>query len=357
MNRSILIALGIFCLLVVYMLTGLIGCSRASEELAPEASPAEEARMTVEVEELAPEMISREVVLTGKTVPSRSVLLKSETAGQVEWVAELRGRPVSSGEELAILAMDDREDRLEQALALRDQSQLEFEAALRLKEQGLRSDSQMAQARAQLRGAEQAVRTLELEVERTRIVAPFDAFLEERFVEVGDYLAIGDPVADIIDLDPLVVEAQATEFQVELLKPGEIGHARLSDGREMDGIIRYVAGQADPMARTFLVELEIPNEGGRLPAGLTVEMAVETERVAAYRISPAFISVSDDGRFGVKYVDAEGRVGFTEADIVKTEPDALWLTGLPDPLRLITIGHGFTQPGDTVNYRISENGW
>lgn len=355
MNRSVLIALGIFVVLCLYMLTGLVGCGGGSGEAAAEA-PAPRL-MTVQVREMSPEMIPREVVLTGKTEPSRTVTLKSETSGRVEMVADRRGQRVRAGDLIARIEMDDRRERLKQAAAAVEQARLEYRAAQRLREQGLRSESEVARALSALRGAEQRHRAIEIDIENTAIRAPFDGILQDRMVEEGDSLLVGDPVAEVIDLEPLVVSGEATEFQIEFLRPGEIGHARLSGGRHADGVIRYVASRSDPMARTFTVELEVPNKGGEIVAGLTARIAVETEQVPAYEISPALISVSDDGRFGIKFVDGENRVRFHEADIVRTDPDALWLTGLPDPLRLITIGQGFTQAGDPVNVEIAEDGW
>ncbi|MFO7725826.1 MAG: efflux RND transporter periplasmic adaptor subunit [Oceanipulchritudo sp.] len=355
MNRSVWIALGIFVALSLYMLSGLIGCSREPEA---EKTPAPEKNlMTVEIREMEAQVIPREVVLTGKTLPSRSVLLKSETSGRVVEVTQTRGRPVREGDLLARIELNDREEQLEQARAGAEQARLEHESVLRLRDQGLRSASQVARALSRLRGAEQLLRAIELDIRNTEIRVPFDGILQDRMVEVGDYIAIGDPVAEVLDLEPLVIEGEATEFQIELLEIGELGHARLSDGTEVEGRIRYVAGQSDARTRTFSVELEIANDDGHIPAGMTARLAVETERVPAYRMSPALISISDAGSFGVKVVDEENTVRFYEADIVKTEPDAIWLTGMPETIRLITVGQGFTQEGDRVKVAEESGQW
>jgi len=355
MNRSIWIALGIFVVLSLYMLTGLIGCGRGPE--TTEEAVAEKRLMAVEVREMNSQVIPREVVLTGKTLPSRKVLLKSETAGRVVEVAEMRGRPVREGDLLARIELNDRQEQLEQVRASLEQARLEHESVLRLRDQGLGSASEVAAALSRLRGAEQLLRAIELDIRNTEIRVPFDGVLQDRMVEVGDYIAIGDPVGEVLDLEPLIIEGEATEFQIDLLEIGEVGHARLSDGTEVDGLIRYVAGQSDASTRTFSVELEIANEGGHIPAGMTARLAVETERVPAYRISPGLISISDEGSFGIKVVDEEDIVRFYEADIVKTEPDAIWLTGMPETIRLITVGQGFTQAGDRVEVSEESGQW
>ena len=36
---------------------------------------------------------------------------------------------------------------------------------------------------------------------------------------------------------------------------------------------------------------------------------------------------------------------FHPAEVVRAEADAVWLAGLPERLRLITVGQGFVRPG------------
>lgn len=355
MNRSILTAIGIFFLLCLYMLTGLIGCAGPEEEA--EAASGERERMTVQVREMRAREISREVNLTGKTAPSRRVLLRAETSGKVVFVEEKRGMPVEEGDLIARLELNDRPEQLEQARATLEQAELEYEAAQRLQEKELRSASQVAEALSRLRRAQQLVRAYELDIRNTKIRAPFDGVLQDRMVEVGDFLSVGDPLAELIDLDPLIVEGEATEFEIEYLEIGEIGHAALADGHDVDGIVRYAAGAADPRTRTFLVELEVDNPDNEIPAGITARIVVETKRVMAHKVNPGLISVSDAGEYGIKIVDEESTVRFIEADIVKTEPDALWLTGMPEEIRIITVGQGFTKDGDKVNTELESGTW
>lgn len=355
MNRSVLIALGIFVAIGLYLLSGLIGSS--SDEAVAPAAAGESPLMTVRARTLVAEEIPREVVLVGKTAPSRAVDVRAEVEGRVEEILDGRGRLVEAGEILVRLEKRDLPERLKQAMAVEAQSRLEFASGKRLFEQGLRSEAELAGLEAALRGAQQRVRALEIDLEKTQIAAPFDGILEERQVESGDFVRIGDRVARVIELKPLVVTAEATEFQREFLKVGEVGHARLASGSEVDGVLRYVGSEADPARRTFTVELEVPNPGGELGAGLSAEIAVETERVAAYRISPALVSIADDGTFGIKVVDADDRVRFYVADLVKTAPEHIWVTGLPGEIRLITFGQGFVKEGDRVRVQPDEGGW
>lgn len=356
MNRSRLIALGIIVAIGLYLLSGLIGRDTSEPDLSNSAA-VEETLMSVRVKNLEAEELAREIVLFGKTAPSRFVDIRAEVEGRIEFVLDGRGRFVEAGELIARVEERDRPERLRQALANKRQAGLEHQSAKRLHAQGMLSDAELAQRESALRAAEQMVKALEIDLNKLEIVAPFDGYLEERLVETGDFIRLGDRIGRIIDLEPLIVTAEATEFQRNYLKRGEVGHARLSSGETLDGVLRYVGSEADINQRTFTVELELPNQGSEVPAGFSSEIVVETERVQAYRISPALVSISDEGTFGIKVVDEEDRVQFYEADIVKTSPEYIWITGLPEHIRLITFGQGFVKSGDRVQVQLDTGDW
>ncbi len=100
---------------------------------------------------------------------------------------------------------------------------------------------------------------MQIEVSQTKILAPFDGVFDDRRVEVGDYLRVGDVCGLVVELDPLLVVGQVSEDRVGMLKIGQPGRARLITGETVSGTVSFVAKTADPATRTFRVELEAPN--------------------------------------------------------------------------------------------------
>lgn len=353
MNRSVWIALGIFAALLGYMLIGMVACSGGDADATVVADTSGPPLMLVEAERRQAESIAREVVAPGRTEPSRMVRLRAETSGRVAAVPIAEGERVQEGDVLVELRQDDRPERLAQAEASVEQRRLEYEAALRLKERNLQAESGVAEALAALRAAEQALRAAALDLEDTKIRAPFDGVLQDRPVERGDFLNVGDTVALVLELDPLVIRADVTETQVLLLRKGEVAHAQLANGQQLDGVLRFVAPEADADSRTFRIEMLADNPDMRVPAGLSAEVLIETDPVEAYAVSPALIALNDAGQFGLKYVDEDNVVRFQEAELVKSEPDRLWLAGMPSTLRIITQGQGFVAEGERVEVQES----
>ena len=68
----------------------------------------------------------------------------------------------------------------------------------------------------------------------------------------------------------------------------------------------------------------------------------------AHFVTPALLSLADDGAIGLKTVDERNRVRFRPVDIIKDTPAGVWLGGLPAEVRVITVGQDFVSAGQEV---------
>jgi membrane fusion protein, multidrug efflux system len=112
--------------------------------------------------------------------------------------------------------------------------------------------------------------------------------------------------------------------------------------------VRYISSTADEMTRTFRVELEIPNPSRRLVHGVSSEMHLPLPPVSAHLVSPAILTLADDGTLGVKLVNDQGIVEFHPATIIGDGPQGVWLGGLPKSATFITVGQEFVVAGQKV---------
>jgi multidrug efflux system membrane fusion protein len=260
----------------------------------------------------------------------------------------VRGQRVAEGQRIVELAEDDRPARLAEARALLAQREVEFRASRTLAERGFRADNQHAVAKAQLDAARAMVTRMEVEIRRIAVRAPFAGVLEARPVELGNYLKEGDAVATLVDLDPVIVVAHLTEIDRSRVRIGQTGRARLATGQEIDTRVRYLSANADSATRTYRVELEAANPDLAVIGGVTAEILLAVDEVAAHRITPALLALDERGVVGVKVVGADDKVAFHPIRVLEDGPDGMWVAGLPDRIRLISVGHEFVQPGQIV---------
>jgi multidrug efflux system membrane fusion protein len=291
----------------------------------------------------------RTIVLRGRTEADRVVEVRAETTGRVIDIPVEEGALVHKGDLIATLDGADRAARLAEAKALLQQRKAESAASRRLAEKGFAPKLNLAELAANEALAEAQVTTMEVEISHLSIKAPIEGVLDERNAEVGHYLQIADPVATIIDLDPIVLVGYATERDVGQLEIGGPAHARLLDGREVVGALRFIAARAEKETRTFRIEVEVPNADYVIRDGLSAELVVPVDDVPAHRVSPAVLTLGPSGEVGVKTVDDSDIVRFTPVEILREDTNGLWITGLAPTARLIVVGQDFVVDGQLVH--------
>lgn len=346
MRKSYLLAGAILALVVLWLASGALRSdSRPAAEgaLAPEA-----AVMTVRARLVEPAPYAADLVIKGRTEALRRVELKAQTDGFISALPVEKGERVKEGQVICQLAVEERAARLAEAEALAAQRALELHAADELAAKGYRSRTQVAAARAQHDAALAQVEQMRAILGHTRVRAPFDGVLDERPVEMGDYLLKGGGCATILDIDPYLVIGAVSERDVGRIAVGDPGRARLVDGTEVAGRIRYVAAAAAPETRTFRIELEVPNPDNRLRHGVTAEIRLPLGQRPAHLIPPSALVLDDAGRIGVRVVDAAGVVGFLPIEILGDDAGGLWVGGVDGTLRLITAGQQFVVEGQRV---------
>ena len=305
-------------------------------------------RSSVRVRQQTAEVITREIVVNGRTAPARIVELNAETDGRVTAVGALRGERVDEDGIIVRLDRRDRAARLAQAKATVRQRELEYEARTELQGESYVSEAQLQQAAADLEAARAELTRAELDIGYATIRAPFDGALQERHVEVGDFVKQGDPIATFVDERTLIVSADISEFDAHAVTKGSPASAELATGEAVRGTIRYVAPVADEATRTFRVELEVDNGDGTLRAGMTAKLSIPAERVFAHKISPSLLTLDEEGNLGVKIINEAGVVEFFPADIAMSSSEGMWIAGLPHAATIITVGQGFVNAGATV---------
>jgi len=348
--RSWMISAGIAVLVTLWLASGQFGNKspeEASTRVVTTAPPAQQSSVRVRTQ--SAEEIMRTIVVNGETAPARVVDLAAETDGRVEYIGVKRGANVNRNAMIVRLDERDRNARLAQAEATVRQREVEYEGRLKLKGQSYVSEAQLQEAIAQLESARAELKRAQLDLEYMTIRAPFDGALQERHVEVGDFVKSGDPIARFVDNRMIIVTANVSEFDAGYVQTGQSAQAQLATGETVHGTIRYVAPVADEATRTYTVELELDNGDGKLRAGGTAELRVPAEHVLAHRISPSLLTLDDAGNIGVKIINEEREVEFVVADVALSTNEGVWVAGLPKLATIITVGQGFVVPGTLVN--------
>jgi len=296
----------------------------------------------------------REVVLFGRTEAINKADIAAETTGRIVKTAVEKGDFIKKGDVILNIDMDDRRAKLDEAEAEVDYQEIAYNASKKLSTKQFQSRVKLAESLSKLEKAKAALLLIKLEINRTVIRAPISGFVNEFQLSIGDYLTSGDTVASIVDMNPIRIVGQVSEKNISRIRQGEVAHARLPNGQEVAGTVRYVSRTGSEATRTFRVDIWVDNEDGAIPEGLTAELRLSTEQETAHQVSPAVLTLNEDGIVGVKTVDDENIVHFHAVTIVSDTTEGIWLGGLPEKIQMITVGQEFVQAGQKVRTLVED---
>ncbi len=303
----------------------------------------------VQVRNFSAQPTELELVFTGRTEPNLKGEIASELDGILLSFAAKRGAIVKKGEPIAQIDAGSVEAALKGAQAEQNSAQLTYRAQAKLLKQGVNTKNDKAMAYAALLAATAQVEQYEKELSKSAVLAPFDGMVADHHAEIGDFMQVGRPIATLIDLDPIRAVGDVAERNVAEIKLGGKASVTMLSGERIEGEITYISPFADDTTRTFRVEVTLPNSAGDLVAGMTTQMKILLRTESAYKISPSLLALSAEGDIQVATVDDDNKVALFDVDLVRSETDGIWVSGIPDNARIITLGQGFVHHGDLVD--------
>ncbi len=246
----------------------------------------------------------------GTVVAVHGVTVSADLPGIVERIAIDSGRTVTAGDVLVQLDMRQEQAQLAAALAQRDLARLNLDRMHGLATEGVVSQAEDDRAAAEYKQAEARVGEIRATIERKKIRAPFSGMLGIRQVNLGQYLAGGDPVVPLQSLDPIYVNFSLPQQEVGRLRIGE--EVRVSAeglGEARPGRITAIDSVVDAATRNVQAQATLANPGGRLRPGMFVETQLvlgDARSVVALPASAINYAPYGDSVFVVEDVQGPG---------------------------------------------------
>ena len=346
-----LAAVAVVVLVAVYFARAPSGVSIEDDGRAATAEKA-----TVDVIRPVATTAAREVRTTGVVAVVGGVALGTQVAGEVVYVSPaLRdGGSFTAGSALLRIDREDFEIRLEGAKARLREMQARVEKQ-RLKGQAkqqrfLRENPgaevpplvarvpQIAKAQAKVDRAAALVKRAELDLARTTISAPFDGWVRNSGIQVGQVVAQARPLGQVFAKDAMRVEAQISHEDQQDLEP-VIGHpARVfvQDGRAFDVVVERVSAVVDRQSRQttlYLAFTEDTDVDERPRPGMFVNVVMEGHPMPGVMVLP---EAAEQSNGSVWLVDGGTLAPFAPRSLGRTS--AGWLVEAFDPREGVVVG-------------------
>jgi multidrug efflux system membrane fusion protein len=353
MKASRITAIGLVAASALWIASGHFlphenGESRAAARPG-EAAAAKLFRVAVIDTQLVPHR--SKLVLSGRTEAFQRVVVTARTSGVLTDLHVRRGSVVKKDDVIAVLSDEAREAQVAQAQAVVTQKRTELEAKRQLIMQGTLPRLQLVDLEAQLKAAEASLAMALAEKDRGIVRAPWAGVVHEVGVEIGQaaFSMAGRELVTIVALDPMLAVVEVSERKLRGIKSGDRAEVKLVTGESATGRVRFVAKTASQTTRTYRVEIELPNEDGRIPDGITTEVLMLLAPVQATRIPRSALTFSSGGDLGVRIVGLDDVVAFAPVSVIEDDRSFMWVSGLPDGMRVIVQGQDFVREGQKVD--------
>ncbi|MCI0488445.1 MAG: efflux RND transporter periplasmic adaptor subunit [Blastocatellia bacterium] len=328
--------------------------------------------------------LAETITLTGPLRAKEQVDVNPKVSGRIVQMKVDTGQVVKEGSLIALIEdaeIQEQVERSKAAMAVSDatisqrQAELnnakaELDRKQKLLDEGLISrqefetaetrhhvsKSQLELARAQKRQAEAEQRELTIRQGQTRIFSPMTGIIAKRHVDTGAMVSPTVPIVTVVNLDTMVLHANASERDIARIKRGSPAKVIIDSlpGQEYSGRVMRISPLLDPQTRNGEVEIEIANRDGSLKGEMfaRVELDLGTSREMTLLPRDALVYRGDQPGVYIVESDEERNLfakfrpvetGLTQEDKVEV------ISGLEEGDRVITGGSNLVKDGDRVN--------
>ncbi|MCL7960030.1 MAG: efflux RND transporter periplasmic adaptor subunit [marine benthic group bacterium] len=300
--------------------------------------------------------------LTAAVEAYEDVVVSSQESGVIERIIADKGSRVRAGQPIAKIDDEILSAQVDESRASASLAGERYERQRQLwEDEGIGSEIAFLQTKFEAQSADARLAFLEARLARHTIKSPITGLLDDRYVDVGEIIAPGTPVARVLNVDRLKVVGGVPERFGPYVSEG--GAAILDfdvlPGASIEGTIAFVGAAVDPQNRTFPIEVLLDNPGGRLKPQMVANVRVATEQLQGVIVVPQDVVMRTEDGYQV-FVVADGPDGtLAEARAVALGPsfenEVVIASGLAEGDRLIVTGHQMVDAGDRVR-EVSEGG-
>jgi RND family efflux transporter MFP subunit len=271
--------------------------------------------------------IHRWVTIPSRLEPNQQAILHAKVAGYLETIAVDAGDAVKAGQKIASLEVPELEADRIRAVAELEVADIELSRlkTAREKAPGLVLPQTVDNAEGRQRIAAANLRRTEVLLGYADITAPFDGTITARHADPGNYIPAGGTTTagatvTIADLATLRARVPVPEQEAGFIRPGTLARILNKPGTPPveAGVSRH-GRQIESPSATLPVEVDVPNQDGKLLAGsyVKVQLAAEThENATLIPVGALLVEKTSSSVFVIKdgkAVKTKVGVGFNDA--------------------------------------------
>ena len=308
-------------------------------------------KTNVRVQEIDLESLSIQSTYVGNLLPNQRVIMRSEIDGVIENIYFDEGQEIVKNKKLVDISTIELSLKLKIALADSKLAESNLNRDEKLAKKNLIPNAQLHQTRTFAERAFLNKELAKISLNKSLINSPLKGTVKTRFVKVGEFVRKGDRLAEILEVDRILVKVNIPEQEILQIKIGQKVDITLYilGNKIFEGQVKKIGLEADASNRTFPVQIEVDNRERELRPGMlarvTFTQRVDQDQVVIPRHT---IMERDTGR--IVYVVDNGKAFQREVSIGISQREKVQiLMGLSKGEQLVVEGHTKLTDGEEIN--------
>jgi membrane fusion protein (multidrug efflux system) len=307
--------------------------------------------VNVVLQEMVPGRLRDRLNLPGMVEPWESLNMLAEVRGMVEEVLVQEGDYVNQGDLVVRLDRRDYENTRNSIRATYNLALANLQRLSGLHEQEIIAQSEYDSIKARAESLEADLAIAELQLKRCDVRAGISGVVNKLPAKTGLYLAVGDPIATVLDIDSVKVNVGIPEADVDAVRKIDRFEVVIEalQNKKIIGSKHFLAVAPESQAQVYRLELEVANKSGGILPGMFARVEIIKQEFPEALAIPLYAVISRNNKHFV-FLEEENVAKLQEIKLGILDGWQIQITGgLVPGQRVIVVGQRSVDTDQKLN--------
>ena len=252
-------------------------------------------------------IFSHHFEIYGQVETDKNIMLYPESTGLIKNVKVKEGQKVRKGQSLADIDSQIIKNQMAEIQTSYDLAKTTYEKQERLWKKSIGSEIQYLQAKNRKESLEATLNTLQTQLSKSYVKAPFEGTIDEIFSNAGEMASPGMPLMRLVNLEQMYITCEVSEQYLGKVNEGTPVTLVVGEGfDDVETKVVEVSNFINPENRSFKIKVPAKSNDGLKPNLMTKVIVKDYENPKTLMVKTSDILQNTDGQDFVYILEEDG---------------------------------------------------